>query len=213
MLFVKPKNDYAVTLALGGAFQTILLIKSLAKTGKADENAIETSINTIYKLQSEDAESIYGDFSTITLGLQEVVKFFDLEKKKQDPDIMRYLLSFIYLERKLMRNAKVRDKLEKRITQMEHQKRYFEPLHPTILSNLADIYSEAVSDLNYQIQIVGRATYLNRQDIIDKIRALLLAGLRSTVLWKQMGGNRWQLIFGRKQILSIAVDLCRESNR
>ncbi|MEH6454630.1 MAG: DUF489 family protein, partial [Psychromonas sp.] len=34
-----------------------------------------------------------------------------------------------------------------------------------------------------------------------KIRALLLAGVRAAVLWRQIGGKRRQLIFSRKAML------------
>ena len=47
MLFGKPKNYYDITLALAGIFQAILLIKSIAETGKADEAAFLTTINSI----------------------------------------------------------------------------------------------------------------------------------------------------------------------
>ena len=34
----------------------------------------------------------------------------------------------------------------------------------------------------------------------DRIRTLLLAGIRSAMLWRQLGGNKWQIIFGRGEI-------------
>ena len=46
----------------------------------------------------------------------------------------------------------------------------------------------------------GEQTYLGRTDIVNKIRALLLAGLRSAMLWKQCGGTRWKFLFFRKKL-------------
>ncbi len=40
-----------------------------------------------------------------------------------------------------------------------------------------------------------------------KIRALLLAGIRSSVLWRQMGGSRLQFIFSRQKIKKTAEKL------
>ena len=43
----------------------------------------------------------------------------------------------------------------------------------------------------------------------ERIRALLLAGIRSATLWRQLGGNRWQLFFSRRKILKDAYALLR----
>jgi high frequency lysogenization protein len=38
----------------------------------------------------------------------------------------------------------------------------------------------------------------------SKVRAALLAGIRSAVLWQQVGGGRLQLMFSRQRLLSEA---------
>ena len=43
--------------------------------------------------------------------------------------------------------------------------------------------------------------HLQQTDTAAKIRALLLAGIRSARLWRQLGGHRWQLIFSRRKLL------------
>ncbi len=44
--------------------------------------------------------------------------------------------------------------------------------------------------------------HLQQTDNAAKIRALLLAGIRSARLWRQLGGHRWQLIFSRRKLLA-----------
>jgi high frequency lysogenization protein len=46
----------------------------------------------------------------------------------------------------------------------------------------------------------GDADYLSRVDIANKIRACLLAGIRSVLLWRQCGGTRWKFLFHRKKM-------------
>lgn len=210
MWFGKPKNYYDITLALGGVFQAILLIRSLAQTGKMDEKAFGVSVDTLYKTTVEDTSSVYGDFAGIHIGLREVVNFFNTERKGQDADITRSLLELIHLERKLFYNKKVQNKLAACLVQMTRQRGFFPCMHPTLLSNLADTYSQTIGALKYRVQIVGRANYLRRQDVMDKVRALLLAGVRSVVLWRQVGGSRWQLFLARRQIFNIAEELCKK---
>lgn len=210
MLFGKPKNYYDITLALAGIFQAILLLKNIAKTGKADEAAFLTTINTIYKIAPQNTATVYDGPNSLYLGLKEVVNFFDAQKKIQDPETTRYLLGLLYLEKKLSRNKKMQSDLRTCIKQATQQARFFPPTHPTILANLAEGYSKTLGSLSFRIAIVGRTNYLKRQDLMDKIRALLLAGVRSVVLWRQVGGTRWELLWGRKQILKIAMDLCKQ---
>jgi high frequency lysogenization protein len=52
--------------------------------------------------------------------------------------------------------------------------------------------------------------HLQNQDNIDKIRALLLAGIRSSMLWRQCGGGRFSILFGRKRLLATTRGLLNE---
>ena len=61
---------------------------------------------------------------------------------------------------------------------------------------------------DFQRQLNG-GTFLIGALIAAKVRATLLAGIRSAVLWRQSGGNRWQLIFGRRKIIEQAGRLLK----
>jgi high frequency lysogenization protein len=60
-----------------------------------------------------------------------------------------------------------------------------------------------------RIQVSGSPQILQRDENAEKVRALLLAGIRSAVLWRQSGGRRWQLIFNRRKVIHHARDLLR----
>jgi len=45
--------------------------------------------------------------------------------------------------------------------------------------------------------------------VANRIRALLLAGIRSAVLWYQLGGRRWRLVVYRRRIQHTAANLAR----
>jgi high frequency lysogenization protein len=55
----------------------------------------------------------------------------------------------------------------------------------------------------------GEPNYLQNPDNQNRIRALLLAGIRAAWLWRQMGGNRWRILFGRQQFLDAAQTYLR----
>jgi high frequency lysogenization protein len=55
--------------------------------------------------------------------------------------------------------------------------------------------------------VSGEHGHLNNPAIAAKVRATLLAGIRSAVLWRQLGGRRWQLLFARSKIARAATEL------
>ena len=74
-------------------------------------------------------------------------------------------------------------------------------LHPNLLAHFADLYSEEISQLSPRIMVRGVAQHLQNPDNQHRVRALLLAAIRSARLWRQTGGTRWQILFGRQRLL------------
>ncbi len=58
--------------------------------------------------------------------------------------------------------------------------------------------------------VKGEEKFLSQTNNANKIRALLLSGIRSAVLWRQVGGNRWQLLLKRKYFVSEANRILRD---
>ncbi|MDQ4147727.1 MAG: DUF489 family protein, partial [Pseudomonadota bacterium] len=73
--------------------------------------------------------------------------------------------------------------------------------HINVISRLADTYQRSISELTPRIIVHGEESYLSNPDNASRIRALLLAGIRAAVLWRQAAGNRWRLLVGRNAML------------
>ncbi len=110
----------------------------------------------------------------------------------------------MHLERKLMNNKEVFKLLARRVKYASSQAIYFSETHSTVLASLADIYLSTLGTLPFRVQVLGQAKLLNQPEIINKVRALMLAGVRSAVLWRQMGGSRLQLFFSRSKLVQMA---------
>ena len=67
-----------------------------------------------------------------------------------------------------------------------------------LVRQLAEIYQSTISELPYRIHIHGLERHLKQPDIQHQIRALLLASTRAIVLWRQLGGTVFQLIWHRR---------------
>jgi high frequency lysogenization protein len=100
--------------------------------------------------------------------------------------------------------------LAERVSQVKRQAFHFDLLTDTVLSNLAGIYSDQISNLGPRIQVSGAPLYLQQPQVQHKIRALLLAGIRACVLWRQLGGRRRQILFFRKKVIAAAEAALRQ---
>jgi high frequency lysogenization protein len=96
-----------------------------------------------------------------------------------------------------------------RIGQAAQQAEHFSSTHDNVISNLGTLYTETLSTFRFRIQVNGDYNYLQQQRIANQIRSLLLAAIRSAMLWRQVGGNRLQLLFYRKHIAQQVDDFLR----
>lgn len=122
----------------------------------------------------------------------------------------RYMLSLIHLQKKISRSPHILQTLSRRILQTKKQVEYFSLTHPTVIANLADTYLSTISPFKFRVIIWGSQRLLSVNENMEKIRALLLAGIRSSVLWRQMGGSRFQLVFSRAKIKAMAEKILAE---
>ena len=78
-----------------------------------------------------------------------------------------------------------------------------------VCHSVSGIYQDTFSKLRYRIKVSGSAQYLEDTKNSDVIRSLLLAGVRSAFLWRQLGGRRWKLLLRRKHMLQASQNLSR----
>ena len=122
-------------------------------------------------------------------------------------EVTRYMLSIIVLERRLNKNQQAMDKLGQRIEQFERQASYFDPMSDGVFNALAGIYVDVISPLGPRIQVTGSPDILKNSLVQAKVRTLLLSGIRSAVLWQQVGGSRLQLMFSRSRLSNQAKEI------
>ena len=194
------------TLALAGVFQAASLVKQLAKTGKADEKFFVHSIESIFKLEADSVLDIYTHPRHLALGLNELIRLFTHNKQPKDPEIARYVFSLLHLEKKLSKNTEMLNLIRTGIKRAKTQAAHFSTTHENVMANLASLYTDTLSTFTFRIYVAGEPAYLNQPYVLNKIRALLLAGVRSAVLWQQLGGKRWQLLLSRSSLLATAKE-------
>lgn len=198
------------TIALAGLFQAASLVQQLAHKGSCNEESLETCIRSLFATDPASTLDVYGgELPDIREGLDALSTSLAQQSRPQDVEILRYVLNLIHLESKLKRNGDMLDVIGSRIDQARHTASHFGYVHSNLISNLASIYSDTISTFRLRIQVSGNPQVLQQEENAAKVRALLLSGIRSAVLWRQSGGHRWQLIFSRKKVIHHARELLR----
>lgn len=197
------------TIALAGIAQSASLVQQLATTGKADMEAMEASLGSVLKIDSASVTDVYGGLHGVQLGLKELNKQMN-GYKIANPDQARYSATLVFLERRLSERKDLLKSIQNSILKAQAQCENFGLFHENVLANLADIYHSTISTLQPRVMVNGDQTYLSRPDIVNKIRAVLLAGIRSAILWRQCGGTRWKFLFYRKKIQTELQNLLRQ---
>jgi high frequency lysogenization protein len=194
-------------MALGGLFQAVSLVQQVAREGNADSEPFASSIASVLRVDADNTDAVYGGDTQLTRGLQTLCRQLGRDKSRQDAELMRYAVSLMFLERQLVRSSKLMDRLRQGIDTASAQSEHFPITHENVLARLADTYASTVSQLQPRIMVQGKPEYLNTPANANRIRALLLAGMRSAVLWRQLGGNRLRLLWTRKNIVRCAEGL------
>lgn len=188
------------TLALAGILQSVHLCKSLATTGTCDKSALEGTLRSILTLNTERVIDAYGG-STHNIGVGMSVLRSQLQGNSQskDLDIYRYAQAIIQLGTNVLNDESTVEQLRIGISRAQAMDTKVDD--PAMISNFANLYRSSISQLSPRIMVSGDPNYLNDNDIASTIRASLLGGLRSVVLWRQCGGSRPKLALNRKQYL------------
>ncbi|MDM8563817.1 high frequency lysogenization protein HflD [Candidatus Marithioploca araucensis] len=194
------------TIALAGMFQAAELVRQIARQGLFDQGQFETSIQSLLKLEADSVEDVYGEIGGIKTGLQVLCGQLGAGVQRE-MEVMHYVLGMILLERKLMKSDDLLLNIRAGIESAQAQVEMYTINHPNVIVYLANLYSQTLGTLDFRLKVNGEKRFLENQNNADKIRALLLAGIRSTVLWRQKGGKRLQFIFSRRKILRKAQQL------
>ena len=153
----------------------------------------------------------------LKLGLQSMMSQLSTslvtpDGKPKDLEATRYALGLFQLEKKLGNNQAMFGKLLEDIEDTQKKLEFFDIEHENITAALADIYANTISAIGPKIMVKGDQTHLANPKNAARIRALLLAGIRAALLWRQAGGNRWKLLLERGKLQKHADRLLSQIN-
>ena len=190
-------------IALSGALQAASLVRALALRGEADIAAMRASLASIFKIDADNAADVFGGVPNLRLGLEALVS--QVESAQRDGSLTRMLINIMRVEKALSARRDVLDALRSGIDAIAASDSARDPVDAT--EPLARLYSETLSTLRPRILVEGNPRFLNNAATVDRIRALLMAAVRATVLWRQLGGSQLRLFFRHRQYAMMARGL------
>lgn len=193
--------------ALAGVYQACYQVKTLAWQGQCEVGALDTAIGSIFKLDANDLNDVYGGDKQLDRGLEILCSQFNPEESHPDIEITRYVLNLFAIERKLSKSNNMLTSLQEAIERAKTQLTHYGINHPNTWASLADIYQTTISTLKPRILVNGERLHLSNDTNVTKIRSLLLAALRSVVLWRQCGGTRFNFLINRRNYYHEASNL------
>ena len=155
-------------------------------------------------MNQTDPEIALGGVQGVYAGLP------DLARKNPDPSAverLRYAIAMIDIQKRLRRDTTIASRLRAQLDEIRDGGTILDLNSPEGISALAEIYSATLSLLTPKIIIRGSEQHLKDEDIVLKVRSVLLAGVRAAYLFHELGGRKWQIFIGRKKLADSASRL------
>ncbi|MFT3930748.1 MAG: high frequency lysogenization protein HflD [Spongiibacteraceae bacterium] len=199
----------AQTLALAGILQATYLVDQIARTGQADSAAMNSILHSLFVFESDDPTVVYAGTHHLQLGLRVLRDVLSGHNRDAYQGAVRYGLGILILQKLLAKAPEAQNTIRTRLQHAEKKLEFFTQDINEIAPSLASIYQDTISRFKYRIQITGSLQQLQNSANADKIRALLLAAIRSAWLWRRVGGRRWQFVLNRNAMRRCADALIR----
>ncbi|WP_028920295.1 high frequency lysogenization protein HflD [Pseudoxanthomonas suwonensis] len=186
-------------LALAGLAQALQQVRRIAETGQSETGAARPVLDSVFRIDAESTAAVYGGARALQPGLRTLDGYFS--SRDADPLLPRLALATLQLERRFASEPATLQAVGNGIAGIAPRAEELGSTHPDVLSALGTLYADTISHLRPRIMVQGNPHYLGQPGVVSEIRALLLAAVRSAMLWRQLGGSQWQFLFARRAMV------------
>lgn len=190
-------------LALSGMAQAARLVHEVANTGQLDEAKSIVCWQSLFVTDPEHISDIYGGnecLQNLRMGLETLLAITQQDQTAPVAELTRYIIGILHLQTKLSKSPGQLSAVAQQLERSAQQIELYGIEHANVTASLAEIYTSNLSQYRFRIQVTGNPIYLQQAANANRVRSLLLAGIRSAILWRQVGGRRWQFLFGKQKL-------------
>jgi len=203
-LGITERTEADRTLALAGLYQAVALVQAHARGQQIQQESVLTCLRSVLCTDPNEPMEVYGSLESLRLGFETLKRQLGRGDRTRSLEITRYVSNLIVLERTLSQHREMRDALISGIGDAKEMADREGIEEPEIIRLLARTYRGTLSTLSPRIMVSGEPHLLRSETTANLIRALLLAAVRSTVLWRQLGGSRRRLMITRRIVCNLA---------
>ncbi len=215
-------NIYSETLALAALFQSAAQIQRVARTGSVDEHTIAPLMRALVITEPDAIEDIYNP-KRLESGLNQLLTSLYPKEAAQpkNAELIKIAFSILGLVSNLEKQDMIYSQLDREVDSLRSNVLLMHPDYETEEDNIlmdydviklySGIYSNLISPNFPKLIIYGEEHYLRRTELQEMIRALLLSGIRASILWHQVGGKRYSLMFRYKDIIECARNVLNKN--
>ncbi len=201
-------------VALAAIVQAASLVESIARKGICDTEDFDTMIRSLFAENSDHVGTIYGGIYPLRAGLHLSARLLAGSHLEQAKPILSYAAGLMALEKRLAKNRAMLAAIGEGMQRIKKQSDYFgSQTHESVIGGIADLYGNTISTLRPSIIVRGKPEHLKQSVNTNRVRALLLAGIRAAHLWHQHGGGHFRLLIGRKKLHQQIRKLLEEASK
>lgn len=191
-------------LALAGLVQALAQVRRVADTGQANAAILTTAMDSVFRIDAPSPKAVYGDVEALRPGLTLLRDYFG--SSQRDEQLPRLVLAVMQLERRFVRDDDMGRRVQSGIRAQADNAERMGSTHPDVMAALGSLYAETLSHLRPRVLVQGNPHYLGQANVVSEVRAILLAAVRSAVLWRQCGGSLWDFLLRRRDLLAAVRD-------
>lgn len=191
-------------LALAGVFQAAACVHRVAWHGMDSGADVNASLGSLFTFDAATPAAVFGGAEGVHTGLRILSRQLGDDPDPANAPVMTYALGLLHLERRADARPGLWSALHEGLRAAQRQVDAFGLTHANTVAVLAALYAEHISPAGPRIMVEGEQVHLRDPATAGMIRALLLAGIRSAVLWRQLGASRWSLLFRRGALVADA---------
>ena len=94
----RPLSERVVALA--GVVQALAQVRRIAETGQSDAGAVQTMLDSVFRIDADTPQAVYGSAADLAPGLRLLRDYFN--KETADDGLPRLALAVLQLERRFV---------------------------------------------------------------------------------------------------------------
>lgn len=197
-------SDQDRVVALAGLFQAAHLVAGAARQGLVDAGTLAATLGSVFVTDYAQVAEVFGGEARLADGLRVLQEQLAGRAGGRDLEVTRYVVGILHLEGRVRRTPKALAGIREGTEALRALAFAEGVTDPRVIAGLAEVYVRSVSPLGPRIIVRGEPAQLARPGNAERIRALLLAGIRAAVLWRWCGGSRLGILLGRRRIIATA---------